>query len=82
MILRQRMVRKQTYIHPYQDRALKRLAARLKSTEAEIIREALGQYLNSNEIKHDESAMFGFVNLGSGVPQKGSTDHDKDIYGT
>ncbi len=39
------LVRKQTYITPTQDRAVKRLAQQQGTTEAEILRKALDQFL-------------------------------------
>jgi predicted transcriptional regulator len=39
------LVRKQTYITPSQHRAVKRLAQQQRTTEAEILRKALDQFL-------------------------------------
>lgn len=45
------LVRKQTYITPEQDSALKRLARRDGTTEAEIIRRAIDHWLVSEGIE-------------------------------
>ncbi len=39
------LVRKQTYITPAQDRAVKLLAQRQGTTESEILRQAIDQFL-------------------------------------
>jgi hypothetical protein len=39
------MIRKQVYLEPRQDAQVKRLAAELKTTEAEVIREAIDTLL-------------------------------------
>lgn len=43
------LVRKQTYITPEQDRAMKRLARRHGVTEAEVVRRALDRWLSAEE---------------------------------
>ena len=70
------LVRKQTYITPEQDRAIKRLAKRYRTTEAEIMRRALAGWLIREEVHEDEgpfAALLGFVDGPSDV------DHN-DIY--
>ncbi len=42
-----KLVRKQTYITPAQDKAVKLLAQRQGTTEAEILRQAIDQFLFS-----------------------------------
>lgn len=76
----ERMIRKQTYIFPHQERALKSLARQRHETEAEIIREALERYLNDVSRSTEEDPMLGFIGLAAGGPRDGSTQHDRDIY--
>ena len=71
------LIRKQTYITPEQDRALKRLAQRYGTTEAEIVRRALDDWLRREGLREGEdpfASLIGFVDGPSEV------DHD-DIYG-
>lgn len=71
-----KMVRKQTYITEEQDRALKQLAQRYDTTEADIVRRAVEQWL----IK-EQAAVYGdpFAQLISAFDGPGESDHD-DIY--
>lgn len=71
------LVRKQTYITPEQDRAVKRLAERSGVTEAEVIRQALDGWLTREQTRGDVdpfASLIGFVDGPSDV------NHD-DIYG-
>ena len=70
------LIRKQTYITPEQDRAVKQLAAREGTTEAEILRRALDAWLTMEAgAGRDDpfGALIGFVD----GPEE--SDHD-DIY--
>jgi hypothetical protein len=70
------VIRKQTYISPEQNQAVKRLAAREGTTEAEILRRALDAWLTieAAEDRGDPfAALIGFVD----GPEE--SDHD-DIY--
>ncbi len=72
----EQLVRKQTYITPAQDRAVKRLALQQGITEAEILRRALDLLLAREGIREGEdpfAAMIGMIDGPSEV------DHD-DIY--
>ena len=70
------LVRKQTYITPAQDRAVKRLAQQQGITEAEILRKALDLLLAREGIKENEDPLADLIGLFSGPPK---VDHD-DIY--
>ena len=56
------LIRKQTYITPAQDRAIKRLAQQQRTSEAEILRQALDLFLarkgsmfnGPSEVNHDD----------------------------
>ena len=48
------MVRKQTYIRPDQDRALKRLARKRRVTEAEILRKAIDEYVARQDAPRED----------------------------
>jgi len=71
------LVRKQTYITPAQDRAVKLLAQRQGTTEAEILRKALDQFLAREGIVETEDPFLDLIGLFSGPSE---VDHD-DIYG-
>jgi hypothetical protein len=70
------LVRKQTYITPAQDRAVKRLAQQQGTTEAEILRKALDQFLNNEGITETEDPFAGLIGMFDGPYE---VDHN-DIY--
>ena len=70
------LVRKQTYITPAQDRAVKRLAHQQGITEAEILRKALDQFLAREGIIETKDPFADLIGMFEG-PSK--VDHD-DIY--
>lgn len=74
-----KLVRKQTYITPAQDDALKRIAGRGSRTEADVIREALEQYLRTQEGPRRDP-LIDIVGIASGGPRDGAERHDRDIY--
>ena len=70
------LVRKQTYITSAQDRAVKRLAKRSHSTEAEIIRQALDSWLARVGASGDADPFASLIGFVEGPEE---IDHD-DIY--
>lgn len=71
------LVRKQTYITPEQDAALKRIAAAQHTTEAEVLRRALDALLQLEARERESNPLarlIGFVDL-----PLAHNDHD-DIY--
>jgi hypothetical protein len=70
------LVRKQTYITPEQDRAVKRLAERHHTTEAEILRRALDDLLRREGVREGEDP---FAALIGSIEGPAEVDHD-DIY--
>ena len=70
------LVRKQTYITPAQDRAVKRLAQQQGTTEAEILRRALDLLLAREGTGENEDPLADLIGLFSGPSE---VDHD-DIY--
>jgi hypothetical protein len=71
------LVRKQTYITPEQDAALKRIAAEEQITEAEVLRRALDALLELEARERESNPLarlIGFVDL-----PLANNDHD-DIY--
>lgn len=71
-----KLMRRQTYLTPDQDRAVKRLAEKYDTSEAEIIRRALDHWLHLEGARENEdpfASLFGFVD------GPASMDHD-DIY--
>lgn len=71
------LVRKQTYITPAQDRAVKRLAQQQGTTEAEILRKALDQVLiREGIIEAQDPFADHLIGMFEGPSE---VDHD-DIY--
>ncbi len=70
------LVRKQTYITPAQDRAVKRLAHQQGITEAEILRKALDQFLAREGIIETQDPFAELIGMFEGLSE---VDHD-DIY--
>ncbi len=70
------LVRKQTYITLAQDRAVKLLAQRQGTTEAEILRKALDQFLAKEGIGENQDPFADLIGMFEGPSE---VDHD-DIY--
>ncbi len=70
------LIRKQTYITPAQDRAVKRLAQQQGTTEAEILRKALDQLLAREGIVEAQDPFADLLGMFEGPTE---VDHD-DIY--
>ncbi|HJT58514.1 MAG TPA: CopG family transcriptional regulator [Ktedonobacteraceae bacterium] len=70
------LVRKQTYITLSQDRAVKRLAQQQGTTEAEILRKALDQFLASEGIIETKDPFAELIGMFEGPAE---VDHN-DIY--
>ncbi len=70
------LVRKQTYITPYQDRAVKRLAQLQGTTEAEILRRAVDLLLAREGILETQDPFVDLIGMFEGPVE---VDHD-DIY--
>ena len=70
------LVRKQTYITPAQDRAVKRLAQQQGTTEADILRKALDQFLAREGIVDTQDPFAELIGMFEGPSE---VDHD-DIY--
>lgn len=70
------LVRKQTYITPAQDRAVKRLAQQQGTTEADILRKALDQFLAREGIIETQDPFTDLIGMFEGPSE---VDHD-DIY--
>lgn len=70
------LVRKQTYITPLQNRAVKRLAQQQGTTEAEILRKALDQFLASEGITETQDPFAELIGMFEGPAE---VDHN-DIY--
>ena len=70
------LVRKQTYITLAQDRAVKRLAQQQGTTESEILRKALDQYLAREGIVETQDPFADLMGMFEGPSE---ADHD-DIY--
>jgi len=70
------LVRKQTYITPSQDRAVKRLARLQGTTEAEILRRAVDLLLAREGILETQDPFADLIGMFEGPAE---VDHD-DIY--
>ena len=70
------LVRKQTYITLTQDRAVKRLAARYHTTEADILRRALDDWLGREGMREGNDPFEMLIGSFAGPVE---VDHD-DIY--
>ena len=70
------LIRKQTYITPAQDRAVKRLAQQQGTTEADILRKALDVFLAREGMTETEDPFADLIGLFSGPTE---ADHD-DFY--
>lgn len=70
------LVRKQTYITPVQERAIKRLAQQQGTTESKILRNALNEFLIGKGVVETEDPFAELIGMFSGP---GDVDHD-DIY--
>jgi hypothetical protein len=70
------LVRKQIYITPAQDRAVKRLAHQQGITEAEILHKALDQFLAREGIIDTQDPFAELIGMFEGSSE---VDHD-DIY--
>ena len=70
------LVRKQTYITPSQDKAVKRLARLQGTTEAEILRRAVDLLLAREGILETQDPFVDLIGMFEGPTE---VDHD-DIY--
>lgn len=70
------LIRKQTYITPEQDRAMKRLAEQYHVTEAEIVRRALESWLHREHAQMSEDPFAPLIGIVEGPAE---IDHN-DIY--
>ena len=75
----EKRIRKQIYLDPGQNEQVKQISARHGKPEAEIIREAIDNYLISNQANQQDPLceLVGIVKDGA---ENGSTNHDQAIY--
>ena len=71
-----KLVRKQVYITPAQDRAVRQLAQQQGTTEAEILRKALDLLLAREDIGESKDPFAGLIGMFEGPVE---VDHD-NIY--
>jgi hypothetical protein len=73
------MIRKQIYLESHQNDKVKLVSARQGKTEAEVIREAIDQYMTgeSKPIEDPLSQLIGMIHT---EDRDGSTTHDSTIY--
>lgn len=72
------MTRTQVYLTEEQRQQVQRLADAQRKTMAQVIREAVEEYIVERPAK--ESAWWDIVNLGYSGITDGSIHHDRDIY--
>ena len=70
------LICKQTYITPAQDRAVKLLAQQQGTTEAEILRQAIDEFLIRHGISETQDLFADLIGMFEGPSR---VDHD-DIY--
>lgn len=68
------LVRKQIYITPAQDRAVKRLAQQYGTTESKILRKALDLLLVREDIREDEDPFDDLIGLFAGPSEVNHND--------
>jgi hypothetical protein len=74
-----KMVRKQIYLEPGQDFRVKLLSSRRGKSEAEVIREAIAQYLGT-ELPSVEDPLEQLVGIVKSGGLEASIKHDEQIY--
>lgn len=77
-----KIIRKQTYLLPAQDVAIKRIAAREGVTESEILRRAVAEFLaRAEERKVPRNPFLDLIGAFEGPPGRGADTLDEDLYG-
>jgi hypothetical protein len=71
-------VRKQIYLGQEQNDKIKQIAMRRRWTEAEVIREAIDEYMKKQE---QNDPLLKLFDLTDSNPIDGSVHHDQYIYG-
>ena len=80
-----RMVRKQVYLSPEQNERLRRIAARQRRTEADVLREALDAQLEEHppsKARVDRDALWSIVGVGTSKKGDLSQQTDAFLYGS
>jgi hypothetical protein len=75
-----KMIRKQIYLEPRQDEKIKMLSSVKEKSEAEIIRDAVDQYL-TNEKGHLQDPIKKLIGLVEAKDRDGSLLHDQHLIG-
>lgn len=78
------MVRKQLYLSAEQNQRLRRAAARLRRTEADLVREALDRHLGApaaDELHIDDDPLWDIVGLATSRTGDLSDRVDDHLYG-
>jgi hypothetical protein len=79
-----RMIRKQVYLSSVQNARLHRAAARLRRTEADLLREALDRFLQPETASggtHDRDPLWDIVGLVDSGDSNASGRVDEVLYG-
>lgn len=79
MMNKDKMIRKQIYLEPGQNDQIKRLSNGRGKTEAEIIREAIDNYL-LKEKQYVEDPLQKLIGMVEAKINDGSLNHDQNIY--
>ena len=74
-------VRTQIYLTEEQHQILSDLSYRKKTSLAEMIREAVDEYLNKTSTKKELNPLNNIIALGESGSSNGSVKHDEEIYG-
>jgi len=76
----EKMIRKQVYLAPEQQKLLKRLARKANVTEAEVVRRAIEDYARKEKVI-DDDPLLELIGMVKGGPPDGSINHDHYLYG-
>lgn len=75
------LVRKQLYLTREQERRLKKLAARRRKSEADLVREALDRYLGLRTKENfEDDPLWDIVGSARSDGKRGVDEEDDDIY--
>ncbi|MEW6540388.1 MAG: hypothetical protein AB1402_02075 [Bacillota bacterium] len=77
-MIRERLVRKQTYISKQQDTAIKKIALQQRITEADVIRKAIDAYIKP--LKDEENPLLELEGIGKSGSRDGAERHDQYLY--
>jgi predicted DNA-binding protein len=78
---KEKMIRKQIYLESSQNLKIKMTSSRKGTTEAQIIREAIEEYLIADS-SQTEDPLRQLIGVAKTAEKDGSIMHDRDLYTT